>query len=65
MHYEIWTDATMPEDIVREEFPELEPGTRATETVLSGAVADEAQLYCLLVRFQELGLRVIEFHLLD
>ena len=65
MRYEIRIDAAMPEDILREAFPELESGVRGAQTVLSGAVADEARLYGLLVRFQDLGLHVIEFRRLE
>ena len=65
IRYEIRIDAAMPEGILREAFPELEPGNRAAETVLSGAVAGEGALYDLLVRFQDLGLHVIEFRRLE
>ncbi|GFH39086.1 hypothetical protein [Streptomyces pacificus] len=41
-------------------FPELDEVTVPEETVLYGPVIDEAQLYGLLVRFQDLGLRVVE-----
>jgi hypothetical protein len=61
MRYEIRIDGSMPADTLREAFPELEPKVQAAHTVLSGPVVDEAQLYRLLVRFQELGLHVIEF----
>ncbi|MFD7609436.1 hypothetical protein [Streptomyces sp. NPDC059828] len=41
-------------------FPELEGATVAEETVLYGPVTDEAHLYGLLARFQDLGLHVVE-----
>ncbi|WP_338674365.1 hypothetical protein V1460_15880 [Streptomyces sp. SCSIO 30461] len=41
-------------------FPELEETTVADETVLYGPVTDEAHLYGLLARFQDLGLHVVE-----
>ncbi|MEV0961604.1 MULTISPECIES: hypothetical protein [unclassified Streptomyces] len=41
-------------------FPELDEVTVPEETVLYGPVTDEAHLYGLLVRFQDLGLRVVE-----
>lgn len=61
MRYEIRIDGDTAEAVLRESFPELELFAEATHTVMSGPVVDEAQLHGLLVRFQELGLRVTEF----
>ncbi|MFE7777071.1 hypothetical protein ACFU5O_24900 [Streptomyces sp. NPDC057445] len=41
-------------------FPELKEATVPEETVLYGPVTDEAHLYGLLARFQDLGLHVVE-----
>lgn len=44
---------------VAEAFPELEAAT-SHQTLLFGPVTDEAHLYGLLMRFQDLGLHVVE-----
>ncbi|MDW4903928.1 hypothetical protein RB628_00855 [Streptomyces sp. ADMS] len=41
-------------------FPELTRETASRQTVFFGSVTDEAHLYGLLARFQDLGLRVDE-----
>ncbi|MFI9046923.1 hypothetical protein [Streptomyces sp. NPDC053427] len=46
--------------VVVEAFPELENTLAPEQTVLFGQVTDEAHLYGLLIRFQDLGLRVLE-----
>ncbi|MFJ9416978.1 MULTISPECIES: hypothetical protein [unclassified Streptomyces] len=46
--------------VVAEAFPELEKALVPEHTVLFGRVTDEAHLYGLLIRFQDLGLRVLE-----
>ncbi len=61
MRYEIRIAGAMLETTAREAFPELEPHILTTQTILCGPVTDEAHLYGLLLRFQELGLRVTEF----
>lgn len=43
-----------------EAFPELERLLVPQQTLFLGAVTDEAHLYGLLVRFQDLGLRIEE-----
>lgn len=43
-----------------EAFPELCPAPVPAQTLLFGTVVDEAHLYGLLLRFQDLGLRVEE-----
>ncbi|MFF2809647.1 hypothetical protein ACFVT2_21225 [Streptomyces sp. NPDC058000] len=42
------------------EFPELDTVRVPEQTVLVGSVTDEAHLYGLLLRFQDLGLHVEE-----
>ena len=41
-------------------FPELDKAPAPEQTLLFGQVTDEAHLYGLLLRFQDLGLQVIE-----
>lgn len=60
MRYEIRIAGAILETTAREAFPELEPRVVPAQTILCGQVVDEAHLYGLLVRFQELGLRVTE-----
>jgi hypothetical protein len=43
-----------------EVFPELERVLTPRQTLFVGPVTDEAHLYGLLLRFQDLGLRVEE-----
>ncbi|MER7000792.1 hypothetical protein [Streptomyces sp. NPDC000410] len=45
---------------VTEAFPELEKVPAPPQTLLFGPVTDEAHLYGLLARFQDLGIRVVE-----
>ncbi|MFI1394305.1 hypothetical protein [Streptomyces sp. NPDC020681] len=45
---------------VADAFPELEKVLAPQQTLLFGRVTDEAHLYGLLVRFQDLGLHVVE-----
>ncbi|MFB8179660.1 hypothetical protein ACFC8N_27270 [Streptomyces sp. NPDC055966] len=59
MRYEIRVDGRMTETLVRA-FPELDHVLMAGQTILFGAVVDEAHLYGLLARCQSLGLRVLE-----
>ncbi|MFF3325105.1 hypothetical protein [Streptomyces sp. NPDC002889] len=46
--------------VVADAFPELEKVTAPEQTVLFGTVTDDAHLYGLLVRFQDLALPVLE-----
>lgn len=46
--------------VVGDAFPELEKETVSEQTLLFGNVTDDAHLYGLLVRFQDLGLPVLE-----
>ncbi|MFI1970591.1 hypothetical protein [Streptomyces cinnamoneus] len=41
-------------------FPELDEVPVPRQTMFFGTVTDEAHLYGLLARFQDLGLRVVE-----
>lgn len=59
MRYEIRVDGQMSDELTMA-FPELDTFVVSPETVLYGQVDDEAHLYGLLVRFQSLGLRVVE-----
>ncbi|MER5466471.1 MULTISPECIES: hypothetical protein [unclassified Streptomyces] len=45
---------------VAEAFPELAEVPAPQQTLLFGPVTDEAHLYGLLMRFQDMGLRVVE-----
>ncbi|MCP3819264.1 hypothetical protein NLX86_14475 [Streptomyces sp. A3M-1-3] len=45
---------------IAEAFPELEELPTPPQTLLFGPVTDEAHLYGLLLRFQDLGLHVVE-----
>jgi hypothetical protein len=60
MRYEIRIDGMLGEQTRLEAFPELDRRVQSVQTVLSGELADEAQVYGLLARIQELGLRVAE-----
>ncbi|MFD4138688.1 hypothetical protein OHS70_02095 [Streptomyces sp. NBC_00390] len=46
--------------VVGDAFPELEKESVPEQTLLFGNVTDDAHLYGLLVRFQDLGLPVLE-----
>ena len=73
MRYEIQIEGGPGEAVLREAFPGFEPHRPAeapdqpdqpdqpAQTLLRGCVADESQLYGLLVRLQELGLHVAGF----
>ncbi|MBY8876345.1 hypothetical protein [Actinacidiphila acidipaludis] len=59
MNYEFRIAGAMP-DALAGAFPELHRRPAVAETLLSGPVVDTAHLYALLLRFEDLGLRVIE-----
>lgn len=59
MHYEFRVAGHVSEPLA-EEFPELTNAVIPQQTVFFGPVMDEAHLYGLLVRFQNLGLPVVE-----
>ncbi|MEU3873487.1 MULTISPECIES: hypothetical protein [Streptomyces] len=46
--------------LLAETFPELDLSPAPRQTLCIGRVMDEAHLYGLLLRFQDLGLRVEE-----
>ncbi|MEU1310880.1 hypothetical protein ABZ419_18590 [Streptomyces cinnamoneus] len=46
--------------LLEEAFPELRTEPAPRQTLFFGTVMDEAHLYGLLARFQDLGLRVEE-----
>ncbi|MFI6009215.1 hypothetical protein ACIBAG_10325 [Streptomyces sp. NPDC051243] len=60
MRYEIRVDGQMSDELTTA-FPELDSFVVPRQTVLYGQVKDDSQLYGLLVRFQSLGLRILEF----
>jgi hypothetical protein len=47
-------------DSVLASFEDMEAGVRPAETVLTGTIADQAQLHGLLERIQLLGLELVE-----
>lgn len=51
-------------DAMAGSFPELHQRSVVAETLLFGPVADGAHLYALLLRFEDLGLRVVEMRCL-
>jgi hypothetical protein len=59
MHYEFRIDGSLS-DTMTNAFPELRHRPVTVETLLFGPVTDSAHLYGLLIRFEELGLRVVE-----
>ena len=59
MRYEFRISGSLS-DTMAGAFPELRPRPVVAETVMVGPVTDGAHLYGLLLRFQELGLRVVE-----
>ncbi|MFI6446911.1 hypothetical protein [Kitasatospora sp. NPDC050543] len=59
MRYEFRVAGVVSEALA-ETFPELDRAPVREQTCFLGPVTDEAQLYGLLVRFQSLGLTVLE-----
>ncbi|MFI9646379.1 hypothetical protein ACIHAA_08825 [Streptomyces sp. NPDC052040] len=59
MRYEIRVDGQLSQTLAQA-FPELDHVTMSGQTVLFGPVLDEDHVYDLLVRFQSLGLHVVE-----
>jgi hypothetical protein len=59
MHYEFRIAGSLS-DAMAGAFPELHQRSAAVETLLFGPVTDGAHLYGLLLRFEELGLRIVE-----
>ncbi|NBM19285.1 hypothetical protein [Streptomyces sp. GC420] len=61
MRYEFRVTGAVSSSLT-EAFPELEGVPAPRQTLLFGEITDEAHLYGLLLRFQDLGLRVEEMH---
>lgn len=59
MRYEFRIAGVVPDALART-FPELDSAPTPEHTLFLGTVTDEAHLYGLLLRFQSLGLRVLE-----
>ncbi|MGW2520924.1 hypothetical protein ACWC09_28710 [Streptomyces sp. NPDC001617] len=59
MRYEFRVDGRVSVAMA-EAFPELATKSGSEQTLFFGSVTDEAHLYGLLLRFQNLGLRVEE-----
>lgn len=59
MHYEFRIAGSLS-DATAGSFPELHQRPAAPETLLFGPIADSAHLYALLLRFEDLGLRIVE-----
>jgi hypothetical protein len=59
MRYEFRIAGVVP-DVLTATFPELDTAPSPENTRFFGIVTDEAHLYGLLIRFQSLGLRVVE-----
>jgi len=59
MRYEFRVTGVVSEALA-EAFPELDRAALPDQTLFVGRIIDEAHLYGLLVRFQSLGLRVLE-----
>ncbi len=59
MRYEFRVAGVVP-DALAETFPELDHVPVPEQDLFHGPVVDEAHLYGLLLRFQALGLRVLE-----
>jgi hypothetical protein len=59
MHYEFRISGSLS-DTMTGAFPELHQRSAVAETLLFGPVTDDAHLYGLLLRFEELGLRIVE-----
>jgi len=47
-------------DTIRSAFPALRARQRGKDTILSGAIADQAALYGVLAQIEALGLELIE-----
>ncbi|MFF4499989.1 hypothetical protein [Streptomyces sp. NPDC001401] len=61
MRYEFRVDGRVSVALA-EAFPELATRAGSEQTLFFGPVKDEAHLYGLLLRFQNLGLRIDEMH---
>ena len=57
--YEIWVRGHLGETM-RSAFPALCAQLRGEDTVLTGAIADQAELYGVLAEIEALGLELLE-----
>lgn len=58
-HYEIWVRGHLGETM-RSAFPSLRAQPRGQDTVLSGALPDQAALHGVLAEIEALGLELLE-----
>ena len=58
-HYEIWVGGHLGET-VRSAFPALQARPRGADTVMTGALPDQAALYGVLAEMEALGLELLE-----
>jgi hypothetical protein len=58
-HYEICVRGRLGE-MMRSAFPALQARTRGEDTVLTGALPDQAALYGVLAEIEALGLELLE-----
>jgi hypothetical protein len=61
VQYEIVVRGLLGETLLAA-FPMLSAEAQGSETVLAGALADQAALYGVLARIEALGLELIEVH---
>lgn len=57
--YEIWVRGHLGETM-RSAFPALQAQPRGKDTVLTGAMSDQAELYEVLAEIEALGLELLE-----
>ena len=57
--YEIWVRGHLGETM-RSAFPALQAQPRGEDTVLTGAMADQAELYGVIAEIEALGLELLE-----
>jgi hypothetical protein len=57
--YEIWVRGHLGETM-RSAFPALRAQPRGEDTVLTGAMADQAELYGVIAEIEALGLELLE-----
>ena len=57
--YEIWVRGHLGETM-RSAFPALRAQPRGEDTVLTGAMSDQAELYGVLAEIEALGLELLE-----
>ena len=57
--YEIWVRGHLGETM-RSAFPALHAQLRGQDTVLTGAMSDQAELYGVLAEIEALGLELLE-----